>query len=127
MFTELNHSFNDAETGKYQKSDDFKNAFSKLEPWIEREKPAANYNSAVACFNEYMNWGLVSLYYTDFAPDEEEAKLISDMEGNMKKYRGFKKFPEFNQFLVELYKGKGEKPLADFYPQIIKWFADNKG
>lgn len=123
VFTELNHSFNDPETEKHVKSPNFITAFRSLEPWLEKSKPAANYNNSVSCFNEYMNWGLVSLYYFDFAPDADREKLIDMVERDMKDYRGFKKFPEFNQFLVSLYKERGGKTIADCYPEIMEWFA----
>ncbi len=127
VFTELNHCFNDPVTEKHQRSSDFVSAFSNLDIWLEKDKPASSYNNSLACFNEYMNWGLLSLYFLDFAPSSEKQKLIYSIENNMKKYRGFKRFPEFNQFLIALYKNKGQKPLADYYPKIIHWFASNKG
>jgi hypothetical protein len=127
VFTELNHSFNDPETEKYHKTADFVSAFSTLEHWIEKGKPASSYGNASSCFNEYMNWGLVSLYFLDFAPEADKERLIAAVEANMKEYRGFKKFPEFDQFLIRLYRGRGNKPLADYYSQIIRWFAENKG
>lgn len=126
VFTELNHSFNDRETEKHQRSNHFISAFSNLNHWIEKGKPASGYNNAASCFNEYMNWGLVSLYYADHAPKEEQEKMISSVENNMQKYRGFKKFPEFNRFLVQLYKNRGNKVLAELYPEIIDWFENNK-
>jgi hypothetical protein len=122
----LNHSFNDRETEKHQRSNPFISAFANLNHWIEKGKPASGYNNAVSCFNEYMNWGLVSLYYADHAPQEEQEKMISAVENNMQKYRGFKKFPGFNRFLVQLYKNRGNKVLAEFYPEIIDWFEKNK-
>ena len=73
-----------------------------------------------------MNWGLVSLYYADYAPKEEQEKMIHAVEENMKSYRGFKKFPAFNRFLVQLYKNRGNKVLAELYPEIINWFENNK-
>jgi hypothetical protein len=126
VFTELNHSFNDRETEKYQRSKNFISAFSNLNHWLEKGKPAWGYNNAASCFNEYMNWGLVSLYYADYAPKEEQEKMIIAVENNMKKYRGFKKFPEFNRYLVQLYKNRGSKVLAELYPEIIDWFEKNK-
>lgn len=45
----------------------------------------------------------------------------------MVEYRGFKKFAEFDQFLVNLYKNKNQgQTVADLYPAIVKWFENNK-
>jgi hypothetical protein len=38
----------------------------------------------------------------------------------------FKKLPEFNWYLVHLYKNRGNKVLAELYPEIINWFEMNK-
>jgi hypothetical protein len=78
-------------------------------------------------FDEYMNWALVSLRYIDYAPLTEQPKLIAQIEDIMLNYRGFRRFPEFNQFLVKTYKNrrKGET-VADLYPAIVGWFEENK-
>ena len=70
--------------------------------------------------------GLVSLRYVDFAPVEYLPEMLANIENMMVKDRGFIKFAEFNQFLVELYKDrKNGEFLADMYPQIIDWFKEN--
>ena len=42
--------------------------------------------------------------------------------------RGFTYFAPFNRFLVDLYANRrpGET-VADLYPRIIAWFAENEG
>ena len=74
-----------------------------------------------------MNWALVSLRYIDYAPPIEQNKLTSKMERYQVEVRGFKKFTEFNQFLIQLYKNRSKgQTAADLYPQIIEWFVKNK-
>lgn len=128
VFTELNHSFINPEGKKpsYQKS--LAKAFSDLSVWNEKTKPAGQYyNNAYACFNEYMNWGLTSLRYLDYAPAAEQGKLIANIEKKQSEIRGFKKFGLFNQYLIKIYRNRAKgQTIADLYPLIVKWFEDNK-
>ncbi len=128
VFSELNHSFINPEADKPQYAADIRKAFANLATWNEKGKPAAqSYNDAYSCFNEHMNWGLVSLRYVDNAPQAEQQRLISAMEKSLVEYRGFKKFDQFNQFLVQLYKSrKNGQTVADLYPDIVKWFVDHR-
>ena len=123
VFTELNHAFINPEADKYAKQ--LTSSITNLDAWLADGKPAKQaYNNVFACFNEYMNWGLVSLRYVDAAPKGELPALQKRVEERMVNYRGFKKFAEFNQFLVSLYQSRPSgTTVADLYPQIIQWFA----
>ena len=128
VFTELNHNFIGPEGQKLEYQKNLNEAFANLDTWIKKGSPAERaYNNTRACFDEYMNWALVSLRYIDYAPLIEQNKLISKMERQQVDVRGFKKFIEFNQFLIRLYKNriKGQT-VADLYPQIVEWFVKNK-
>ena len=128
VFTELNHNFIGPEIQKIEYQKNIRDAFVNLNTWIENGSPAERaYSNARACFDEYMNWALVSLRYIDYAPPSEHSKLISKMEKYQVEVRGFKKFAEFNQFLIQLYKKRREdQVVADLYPQIAQWFVKNK-
>ena len=105
VFTELNHNFIGPEGRKQDYQKDVNDAFVNLTTWIQEGSPAElAYNNARACFDEYMNWALVSLRYIDHAPPLDQNKLIAKMEQYQVEVRGFKKFAEFDQFLIELYK-----------------------
>lgn len=126
VFTELNHGYINPESDKTIYSEGLRRAFQNIDKWIDKDKPAGNYDNPYTCFNEYMNWGLVCLRYTDYAREEYLPELLANIENMMVEYRGFKKFAEFDQFLVKLYQDKKEeKALADLYPQIIDWFVVN--
>lgn len=126
VFTELNHGYINPEADKPTNSEGILEALDDLSKWTDNQKPAGNYNNSYQCFNEYMNWGLVSLYYVDHASEEYLSKLTADIESMMVNRRGFIKFSEFNQFLVKLYQSREEdRVIADLYPQIIDWFAAN--
>lgn len=122
-FTELNHSYINPEAEKYSKNEDFIIAFKDLKIWEDENSAAVmGYHNALACFEEYMNWALVSLYYLDEAPIDEQEKLISKIENNLQANRGFTKFTEFDKELIRLYTSRSnEQTIADLYPAIIKW------
>lgn len=128
VFTELNHNFIGPEIQKPEYQKNIKEAFVNLNTWIKEGSPAERaYNNARACFDEYMNWALVSLRYIDYAPTIEHDRLISKMEKYQVEVRGFKRFAEFDQFLIQLYKNRREgQVIADLYPQIVEWFVKNK-
>jgi len=128
VFTEINHSFINPELEKHFKDPNFEIAFTNLDVWLDKNKAAGSYYNPVSAFNEYMNWGLVSLYEMDRAPKADLNKMIQATVRNMQNRSGFKKFDAFNTFLIDLYQNRPpNKTLADLYPQIITWFAQNKG
>jgi hypothetical protein len=127
IFTELNHAFINPEGAKDVYREDVLSAFANLETWGEKERAAAWYPNAYSMFNEYLNWGLVSLRYVDYAPKAELDSLIEENGKYMAKGRGFKKFDVFNRHLVQLYKSRKEgETIADLYPKIVAWFKENK-
>jgi len=128
VFTELNHCFINPEGEKPQYKTSLAHAFSDLAIWNEKGKPAAQYyNNPYSCFNEYVNWALVSLRYLDYAPADEQDKLITSIEKRQVNIRGFKEFSAFNQYLLKIYKQRSNgQTVSDLYPLIVKWFEDHK-
>jgi len=127
VFTELNHAFIGPEGQKPAYRDRIQKALSNLDIWNDPQKPAHGYNTPQMSFDEYMNWALVSLRYIDYAPLAEQPKLIAQIEDIMLNHRGFRRFPEFNQFLVKTYKNRRKREtVADLYPAIVGWFEENK-
>ncbi|MCF2504869.1 DUF4932 domain-containing protein [Dyadobacter sp. CY107] len=126
VFTELNHAFINPESEKPEYAARIDKALSNLSIWNNPEKAAKYYNDAYSSFNEYMNWALVSLRYVDYAPEKDQPALIAATKNQMVNSRGFLKFAEFNQFLVNLYKNRKKgQVLADLYPEIVGWFEGN--
>ena len=123
VFTELNHGYINAESEEEEDTRQIDQAFQNIDDWVDREKPAGGYASAYACFNEYMNWGLVSLRYIDAAQKDQWPALLRGVEDVMSNRRGFRRFDKFNQFLVALYQERAPgQVITDLYPQIIQWF-----
>ncbi|MET7254732.1 DUF4932 domain-containing protein [Dyadobacter jiangsuensis] len=125
VFTELNHAFINpiSEKGLYALK--IKKAFNNVPAWVDMSKPGARSMDPASCFNEYMNWALVSLWYLDNAPAADFSPLVNSVEKKMAE-RGFKKFNSFNQFLIELYRHRPpQAPITELYPQIIDWCLAN--
>jgi hypothetical protein len=126
VFTEINHAFINPEGDKYK--DDIIQAFTGNKyKWVKKGGTGDGYGQDMGIFNEYMNWGLVSLRYVDYAPKEDLDSLLRLNDKYMgESGRGFIKFPEYNRFLVNLYQNrKPGETLADLYPRIVAWFKEN--
>jgi hypothetical protein len=125
VFTEINHAYINPEGEKY--TDQIIKAFPDKYKWAIKGKPSDGYGNGPNLFNEYMNWGLVSLRYIDYAPADEVDSLLARNERYMADGRGFPMFPQFNKFLVATYKArKPNETLADLFPAIVRWFDENK-
>lgn len=123
VFTEINHGYINPEADKY--GERVAKAISNRDRWVDKSK-GPGYYGGISAFNEYMNWGLVSLRIADYAPREEQDVMIANVDRMMTDRRGFPQFGEFDKFLVELYRNrKPGQTLADLYPQIIEWFEQH--
>jgi hypothetical protein len=123
VFTEINHGYINPEADKY--AERIMKAISNREAWVDKTR-GMNYYGGISTFNEYMNWGLVSLRIVDYAPKEEQSAMIAHIDNMMVKNRGFTQFEAFDKFLVNLYRSRpAGRTIADLYPQIISWFEKN--
>ena len=123
VFTELNHGYINPEADKY--GDRILKAVSDRDHWVDKSK-GPDYYPSIALFNEYMNWGLVSLRLVDYSPPDELAGMVARVDRMMVERRGFRRFKEFDAFLMDLYRArKPPQTIADLYPQIIEWFEKN--
>jgi hypothetical protein len=123
VFTEINHGYINPEADKY--ADRVVKAISNRDHWVDKSK-GPGYYAGIASFNEYMNWALVSLRIADYAPREEQDKMIAAIDRMMTERRGFPQFAAFDKFLIDSYRSRQRgQTLADLYPQIIEWFEKN--
>ena len=124
VFTELNHGFINPEADRYVER--VRRAISRRDHWVDPGK-GPHYYGGIAAFNEYMNWGLVSLRAIDLTSRADQKIIIAAVDDMMTRRRGFPRFAAFDAFLVDLYgHRKPGQSIADLYPQIIEWFeAEN--
>jgi hypothetical protein len=118
LFTEINHGYINPVAEKYSAEID---QVLKNKTWAS-PSTSTNY-PGILMFNEYMNWGLVSLKLMDEAPVNERETLVNGVVNFMVNTRGFTKFEKFNQELIVIYLNRtsGQK-IDDLYPKIISWF-----
>ncbi len=120
VFTELNHGYINPEADRY--AERVARATDRRDRWVDPVR-GPGYYAGISAFNEYMNWGLVSLRISDLAPVEEQRTLIKIVDDMMTKRRGFLRFAAFDAFLLGLYRQReGGQSVADLYPRIIEWF-----
>lgn len=121
VFTELNHGYINPEADRYEER--VLQATSRREHWVE-PRMGSGYYEGISTFNEYMNWGLVSLRAVDLVPAAEEQRtIVKAVDDMMTGTRGFPRFRAFDAFLVELYRRRAAgQTVADLYPRIVEWF-----
>jgi hypothetical protein len=121
VFTELNHGFINPAAESH--AERIAVAMSDRALWATPGRPSDGYGNAFSLFTEMMNWGLVSLYLNDRAPEADRDRMIANLDPYMEG-RGFPQFPAFNAFLVDLYRRRPPgTTIADLYPTIVDWFA----
>jgi len=121
VFTELNHGFINPTAERY--AERIAGAVSDRALWTTPGSPSDGYGNAFSLFTEMMNWGLVSLYLNDRAPEADRDRMIANLDPYMQR-RGFPEFPAFNAFLVDLYRRRPPgTTIAGLYPAIVDWFA----
>lgn len=119
VFSEIDHNYVNPISDNYTEPIDA--VFSDRAFWANDEM-AYSYNSPYSLFNEYMTWGVFSLYALDHYDKATFETINPLVEKQMVKYRGFTKFSEFNQKLLELYRNRpANKKVADLYPDILAW------
>lgn len=121
VFTEINHGFINPTADRHAAR--VTAAISDRALWAKAGSSSDGYSSNASVFNEMMNWGLISLYVVDKAPPADQARMLTDLDVFMSERRGFIGFPEFNAFLVDLYRTRpAGRTIEDLYPQILDWF-----
>ena len=118
VFTEIDHNYVNRVTGGYVER--VNQVLSELDEWNKQ----GGYHRCEHTFNEYMTWAVFLLYAHD-SYDAETFKTVKERVGNqMVDGRGFVRFREFGDKLLELYLGRSEgQSIADLYPAILDWAA----
>lgn len=119
FFTEIDHNYVNPLTDKYLK--EIVKAFRNLPDWNKQQ----GYSRIPLTFNEYMTWATFTLFACDNFDQELFDKARDIQEQIMVNSRGFVRYKEFNEKMLELNKNRqpGET-VSDLYPAIIEWAGD---
>jgi len=119
LFTEIDHNYVNPISDKYQ--NEINSSLNDLSKWAT-EDALSNYGNSYLVFNEYMTWSIFTLYALDNYKTENFEFINNQVELQMTERRGFIKFKEFNQKMIELYKEKlPNEKIKDLYPKILSW------
>ncbi len=120
LFTEINHGYLAVPSRLHREA--IADAIEKRDFWLAPSK-GDNYYSGNALFEEYLNWGLVHLWYLDRVQDPYDQKFLTERNiKNQVEKRGFLRFSEFCRFLETIYRKSESKKIDTLYPQLIHWF-----
>lgn len=119
VFTEIDHNFVNPISDKYE--DAINKAFANREKWMNEKADGSAYTSPMSVFNEYMTWGLFSLYCFDNYPQEDARNFISTMEDQMIWGRKFKEFRKFNQQLIRIQMANPDISINRLFDKITIW------
>lgn len=118
-FTEFDHNYVNPVSDKYVAK--INDAFGVLDKWVLAEVKSS-YGNAYSVFNEYMTWAVFSLYASERFSAKNFQEINAITENLMVRGRGFTKFREFNQKLLQLYQNRPkDQKVVDLYPSILDW------
>jgi hypothetical protein len=119
VFTEIDHNFVNPLSDR--KIEMINKAFADREKWAKEGQGTSAYDNSYAVFNEYMTWGLFSLYCLDNFPENDTRQFIMKMEKQMTVGRNFIKFKDFNQQLIKIYNDYPDISINDLFDRILNW------
>ena len=120
LFTEIDHNYVNPISEKY--NTELNSAMKDLSVWKKNSEINELYYNAYKIFNEYMTWAVYDLYILERYPDKwfqlGNERTIKKMVND----RGFIKFKEFEDYLINIYINRTEnEKIEDLYPQILEW------
>lgn len=115
VFTEIDHNYVNPTTDNYPE------IASVMEPGRCWNNGTQGYEGGYSTFNEYMTWALFSVYLHDQFDEEIFAKRNAKEAHFMADKRGFIRFREFNDFVLQWYKNNPETSMEALYPATINW------
>ncbi len=121
IFTEIDHNYVNPASDRHITQ--INQSLKDLSAWATEDARKC-YADHYAIFNEYMTWGVYSLYAKQtFKPKDFEV-INTELENMMTQRRGFTRFREFNRKLAEVYEHKAAgQTIEDLYPAMLEWTA----
>lgn len=122
LFTEMDHNYVNPLTDRFDKK--LEKAILNYKFWNKRER---GYSSRTSTFNEYMTWGIFSLYAKQKYTQKNLDTIINIQEKIMVQRKKFIYFEEFNNKLIKLSEKQNIDSLhfQNIYPDIIDWMKNH--
>ncbi|SMG47978.1 protein of unknown function [Marivirga sericea] len=120
VFTEIDHNYVNPLTDQF--ISELEKSMKNYKDWNIQSK--SNYKSKYKTFNEYMTWGVFSLYALDTYTPKNSKKIIERTTRLINDRRKFHRFEDFNNELIRQYKLKGKPKIETLYPIMLKWMRE---
>lgn len=121
VFTEIDHNYVNPTSSENFNA--IKSLISNKDIWATIEAQE-NYRSEYSIFNEYMTHSLFCLYVTETYSEHDRIKIVNQRIKLMER-RGFIKFDQFNEKLINKLKGR-KMSVYEMYPEIIEIMKEIK-
>ncbi len=118
VFTEIDHNY--VNPLSYEYLETINEVFGDRATWAKGEI-TNSYDSPYMVFNEYMTFGVYSLYLIDNYKEEVVMEFLPYMERQMEARRGFIRFGEFNRELLATYMENRDQPIKQLYEHMFDW------
>lgn len=115
LFTEIDHNYVNPATDAFLHRLRSSRIFADRSSWYM----GMGYNGASLIFNEYMTWGLYGLYCYDSYSEDTAKSVIQTLNSTMEQ-RGFVRFPQFMEGLLDVYMNSADDGrIEDYYGEIL--------
>ncbi|GET46396.1 DUF4932 domain-containing protein [Capnocytophaga felis] len=118
VFTEIDHNYVNPLSDKNLQY--INRVFSNRNKWAKGDVAQA-YPDPYAVFNEYMTFGLYTLYAIDHYSQEDVMKFLPMYEPMMENVRGFIRFKDFNRALLERYQKNPDIDMNALFQYMMYW------
>lgn len=121
-FTEIDHNYVNPITDKYLA--EVNDAMPDYTKW-NKKNYNNSYETPYGTFNEYMTWGLFSLYAKEKFSIENLDTILQIHTDFMVDRRGFHRFKDFNNELLRQDSLLNQPKLEALYPVMLNWIKEN--
>ena len=118
VFTEIDHNYVNPVSDKNLQY--INRVLSNREKWAKGDVTNA-YPDPYSVFNEYMTFGLFTLYAIEHYSQDEVMKFLPMYEPMMENVRGFIQFKEFNRALLERYQKNPDIGMNALFQYMMYW------
>ncbi len=118
VFTEIDHNFVNLVSNKFL--DQIEPIFTNREKWAPKEN-SSMYSTPFSVFNEYMTFGVYSLYVDDHFSEKELETFLPYMEKSMCEGRGFVEFRSFNREILRKYRENRDISMEALCQHMLDW------